>query len=212
MGRYRRLGILSGLIVLGLITLIIAAVIYNYYSPSPKGQGDRLPSSSSDKASDAGGEEFSGTGPRYSPWPMYQGSVKREGRSRFNGPDRGVVKWMFPIDGLFEASPVIALDGTIYIGGHNSKLYAITPNGKLLWTFQTRDINRNAAAIGPDGTIYLPSADNSLYALSHKGKVKWVFTSDGRVNSSPAIGVDGVIYFGFHDKNLYALYPNGVLT
>ncbi len=144
-------------------------------------------------------------------WPMYQGSQSRNGRSQYRGPKKGTIKWKLPVNGLFEASPVLGYDGTIYVGGHNLKFHAVSPYGKLLWTFSTRDINRNSSAIALDGTIYFPSADYSLYALSKNGELKWVFRTDGRVNSSPAIGDDGTIYFGSHDKHLYALNKNGSL-
>jgi outer membrane protein assembly factor BamB len=145
------------------------------------------------------------------PWPMYLGDATRSGRSRFSGPKRGVIRWKFPIEGLFEASPVIGLDGTIYVGSHNCKFYAVGPNGQLRWTFATRDMNRNSAAVAKDGTLYFPSADKSLYALHPDGEIKWVFRTGGRVNSSPAIGTDGAVYFGSHDQHLYALTPDGQL-
>lgn len=145
------------------------------------------------------------------PWSMFQGDLHRTGRSPFVGPKRGIIKWNFPIEGLFEASPVIGVDGVIYAGGDNSRFYAVSPDGRLLWMFQTRDINRNSVAVASDGTLFLPSADHCVYALTPDGMVKWVFTTGGRVNSSPAIDGDGIIYFGSHDENLYAVNPYGTL-
>lgn len=144
-------------------------------------------------------------------WPMFHGDLKRSGRSDNVGPYRGVVRWRYPIEGLFEASPVIGMDGTVYVGGDNSRFYAISPEGRLKWSLNTRDINRNSVSLGADGTIYLPSADRSVYAITPNGDVQWVFTTGGRVNSSPAVDSDGVIYFGCQDRHLYAVNDDGSL-
>ncbi|MCI4626024.1 MAG: PQQ-binding-like beta-propeller repeat protein [Candidatus Magnetoovum sp. WYHC-5] len=145
------------------------------------------------------------------PHPLYRTNSRRTGASPFKGPKRAIIKWRFPIDGLIEASPVIGIDGNIYVSGDNGSFYTLSRNGKLLWKFKTWDMNRNSPAIALDGTIYLPSSDHNIYALTPTGRLKWFYRTDGRINSSPVIDKEGIIYFGAQDKHLYALNPDGSL-
>ena len=104
------------------------------------------------------------------------------------------------------SSPVIGSDGTVYIGSHDNKLYALSgKSGVKLWEFETGDRVSSSSAIGPDGTVYVGSFDKKLYALSGKTGAKlWEFATGGSVLSSPAIGPDGTVYVGSSDKKLYA--------
>lgn len=108
------------------------------------------------------------------------------------------------------AYPTIGTDGTIYIGGYDGYLYAITPSGDLKWTFETGDSIPASVAIGADDTIYIASKDGYLYAISPTGSgnrtdYKWRTYIDNSGRSSPTIGADGTIYVGSSDYNLYAL-------
>jgi len=46
------------------------------------------------------------------------------------------LKWKFKTRGDVESSPVIAQNGTIYVGSLDHYLYAINPNGSLKWKFR----------------------------------------------------------------------------
>ena len=64
--------------------------------------------------------------------------------------------WEFETGAKVWASPAIGLDGTVYIGSWDNKLYAI--NGKTggkLWEFETG--MRASPSIGFDGTVYVGS-------------------------------------------------------
>lgn len=70
-------------------------------------------------------------------------------------PD-GSVRWVYPgiipggVEGL--ATPVVAGDGTVYVGS-TSALYAVTPEGLLKWDYPARGAFFRVPAIGLDGTI-----------------------------------------------------------
>lgn len=64
-----------------------------------------------------------------------------------------------------ESSPAIDVEGTVYIGSSDGKLYAINADGTLKWSFQTKGAIESSPAIGSDGTIYIGSNDNHLYAI-----------------------------------------------
>ena len=70
-----------------------------------------------------------------SPWPMFQHDAQHTGRSPFVGPETNVLKWSFATGGAFGnlSSTAIGLDGTIYAGSQDEKLYAINPDGSLKW-------------------------------------------------------------------------------
>jgi len=65
------------------------------------------------------------------------------------------------------SSPVISLEGTIYIGSNNNYLYALNPDGTLKWKFETGDGIFSSPRISSDGTVYVGSWDGYLYALGN---------------------------------------------
>ena len=69
------------------------------------------------------------------------------------------------------SASAIGSDGTVYVGSHNRKLYAI--NGKTgikLWEFKTRGWVDSSPAIGSDGTVYVGLNDTKLYAIKTDSK------------------------------------------
>ncbi len=176
-----------------------------------------------------------------SPWPMYQGGPKHGGQSSIDTSHvDGTVKWTFQTGEGIESSPVIGKDGTIYVGSHDNKLYAINPNGTLKWSFYVGkplyddkfDVYKgilSTPAVAKDGTIYFSSLSDIFFAINPDGTEKWrhdlPITSD--TWTSPVIGKDGTIYTGaarrkfegsqeseyYEDPigGVYAFNPNGTL-
>ena len=110
-------------------------------------------------------------------------------------------------------SPAIGADGTIYIQGATSALYAYDPQGNRLWKYVDFnsypvgfEVGQRTPAIGLDGTLYV-SADD-LYAVYPNGTRKWRFETEW-CHSSPAIGPDGTIYVMSGQDNLVAVNPDG---
>ena len=131
-------------------------------------------------------------------------------------------------DGLWEAtaadsitcSPAVGADGTVYVGGDDGTLYAVTAAGASKWKFSSGStFDTSAVAVGDDGTVYAGAANGTLYALTAAGAVKWRFTVPtptdptltNAIASSPAIASDGTVYFKAADNNLYALTAAGAL-
>ena len=142
------------------------------------------------------------------PWPMFHHDLRHTGLSPYNGPQTADQKWNFTTGNLL-SSPAIGVDGTIYVGSYDNKLYAINPDGTEKWHFIIGSWIGTSPAIASDGTIYVGSHDNKLYAINPDGTEKWHFTTGHRVESSPAIGSDGTIYVGSCDNKLYAINPDG---
>jgi len=123
----------------------------------------------------------------------------------------------------FGSSPVIDLDGTIYITVTNDTygaLYAINPDGTLKWKYSTGMIYATSPIIGSDGTIYLADYDGVVYALNSNGTLKWSYTliyKDSGVNyhvniyyNTLSIGSDGTIYIASHNGRFISKSKNEV--
>jgi outer membrane protein assembly factor BamB len=69
-----------------------------------------------------------------------------------------------PVCGHDFASPIIDTDGTIYIGGTDGALYAITKEGRLKWRALTPDEDaiRASAVIDKKSIVYF-GAENGVY-------------------------------------------------
>ena len=158
-------------------------------------------------------------------------------------PD-GSLKWKISIDGHTQSStaikipfadatlaetPLIGIDGTIYVGGSES-FYAINPDGSIKWEIPIGVATR--PVISTDGTIYYFGTDGhtipyglgyGLYAVNPDGSIKWsrdfdnlaslevwhqsygqVWINIFHTSRTPTLGVDGTIYIGIN-KNLWAI-------
>ncbi len=145
------------------------------------------------------------------PWSMFQRGNKHRGKALAAGPDSLAPAFKVDIDGITEGAPVVAGDGTIYIGNHNGSLMAFDPSGALKWTFETLGVIRGTPLIGADGTVYTGSKDGGLYAVNPDGTLKWVFFTGDTISSSPSLSSDGsVIYFGTYKKGIYAVGTDGL--
>jgi outer membrane protein assembly factor BamB len=176
-----------------------------------------------------------------SPWPMYHGGPRHGGQSKIDTSHvDGTIKWKFKTGGGIESSPAIGADGTIYVGSHDNKLYAVNPDGTLKWKFSAGEPSYDdiykvtkgilaSPAVAKNGTIYFSSLSDKFFAINPDGTEKWRYevpiTSD--TWTSPVIGKDGTIYTGaarrkfegsqeqeyYEDpiSGIYAFTPNGKL-
>jgi outer membrane protein assembly factor BamB len=118
-------------------------------------------------------------------------------------PD-GSIKWVLKdiINNVeIHTTPLIARDGTIYVGGGlTGKLYAVDTDGTKKWELKTLgSIFQVGLNIGLDGTIYLLNSDSpttkaKLTAVNPKGFIEWYYENENINYSSPtgnAISPDG---------------------
>ncbi|MBO9131245.1 immunoglobulin-like domain-containing protein [Bacillus sp. 165] len=114
----------------------------------------------------------------------------------------GLVKWSITTGADNGASPVIAEDGTLYLGaianGNGSKngIYAINLDGTEKFFVETGTGIVTSPSIGSDGTIYVLDKLGTLYAISPYGMKKWTFETRLYTSypTTPVIGKDGTIY------------------
>jgi outer membrane protein assembly factor BamB len=137
---------------------------------------------------------------------MFHYNSARSGVSPASSPTPGDPPWtIFTGNGL--SSPVVAEDGTVYIGG-SSNLTALNPNGTVKWTKGIGASTRSTPAISPDGDIIIGSgstSDRKVYAYKPDGTVRWTYTTGADISSSACFATDGTIYIGGRDSYLYAL-------
>jgi outer membrane protein assembly factor BamB len=94
--------------------------------------------------------------------------------------------------------PVLAADGTIYVGSSDRNIYAYNPDGTQKWGFPMIGRAVFSPAIGADGTIYSGCLLDEFYAINPDGTEKWsVDTFSLGVSASPAVGAEGTIYVAF---------------
>lgn len=130
-------------------------------------------------------------------------------------PD-GTSKWSTTLSGPVNSSPVIASDGTIYIGSSGD----LRPMAKTNPFDPPPDRPQiSYDRINPcDPTTSIPPSDadpsypvnGHVYAINPDGTIKWDFKALGDVDSSAAIAADGTIYIG-SDYATYA-YKGGDTT
>lgn len=77
----------------------------------------------------------------------------------------GTLKWSYETGDGVSSSPAIGMDGTVYVGSDDDRLYAIHPDGTKKWAFKLGGIP-TSPTIGRDGTIYVGCSDGNLYAIN----------------------------------------------
>ncbi len=112
-----------------------------------------------------------------------------------------------------DSAMAVGDDSTIYACPVDSRLVAVTADGRFKWEFKTKTYSRNHATpvIAVDGTIYFASADGTLYALGPDGTLKWALdATGGPISVTPILAEDGTIYV-VNGSALVAVSPEGKL-
>ncbi|QSG13424.1 WD40/PQQ-like beta propeller repeat containing protein (plasmid) [Halapricum desulfuricans] len=129
----------------------------------------------------------------------------------------GTVKWQIETGHVIFSAPTI-VGGTVYVGSHDSNLYAIDiRSGTIEWRFETNAEIFTTPSVA-NGTVYFGSGrkDAHIYAVDTKtGREQWRFKTGeyedfvsaydegGIFNAMPI--KNGVLYAGGIDERLYAL-------
>lgn len=130
-------------------------------------------------------------------WQQYQSNASTQGFVPFPTRPATSPKWQVEVGPVSFASPVIGLDGTVYIGNLTGELLAIDPNGNIRWRRQL-DVRGSfisgSAAIDANGNIYIITtyrarvrdhrngqtivskvARSRLHSLNPDGSLRWTF-------------------------------------
>ena len=148
-------------------------------------------------------------------WPKFRANARQDGRSEVRPTLAGGALWAFPTGKGIFSSPVVAADGTIYIGSADRTFYALWPDGSVRWQKLTGEIIDSAALLDDQGRVYFGSGDGHLYALdAATGAEVWRLAADPPAESGAlinwfegnvAIGPDGTLYAPNDNFVLYAV-------
>ena len=122
------------------------------------------------------------------------------------------LRWKFETHGEIWSSPAIGIDGTVYVGSLDHRVYAIGEDGNFRWAYETFGPIWSSPAVAGDGTVYVASVDRNLYALArgtrevvHQARQLRVFVAFARARRHGlsrleqwqlhAIGYDGKFRF-----------------
>ncbi|MCU0299039.1 MAG: PQQ-binding-like beta-propeller repeat protein, partial [Candidatus Nanopelagicales bacterium] len=157
-------------------------------------------------------------------WPTMRHDLRNTGASDLPGLDPGTKPWSFQTGKGIFSTPVIAADGTTYVGSADHNLYGLSEEGQEVWRFETGEIIDTAPALLDDDSLIIGSGDEKMYKVStdpavpsHQREV-WSFEPtlppvEGQLVSwwegSPNVGPDGVIYQGNTGGGAYAVNPDG---
>ena len=132
-------------------------------------------------------------------------------------PD-GTIKWKFPTGKReLENAPVVASDGTIYVGSADSIMYAVNPDGTQKWKFKANSpIFQTSGVLGLDGRLYFVSINGMLYALNPDGSESWHLTQNpvfsGTVISEIAMSPTGrSLYLAGRSHSFYSVTVDGAV-
>jgi hypothetical protein len=123
----------------------------------------------------------------------------------------GTQKWNFKLNGSVASSPVVALDGTIYVVSEVS-IFAISSSGIKKWEWKDpKAAGIGSLALAANGTIFTGHVGAGVYlrdimSISPDGVMKWTTNLSGTSHSGLTVGTDGKIYLISNDYGT-ANYP-----
>jgi outer membrane protein assembly factor BamB len=113
-----------------------------------------------------------------SPWPKFRRDAEQTGQSPLSARPGGDL-WDFTTGAGVFSSPVVAGDGTIFVGSADRTFYALAPDGTLRWSFETGEIIDSSGLLDDAGRVVFGSGDGHLYALdAASGEEQWRFEAD----------------------------------
>jgi outer membrane protein assembly factor BamB len=118
---------------------------------------------------------------------------------------RGTTKWSITSSRQSQTSPVIGMDGTVFVayfvrslplpGPNLAEVGAVRTDGTLRWKFPTGQTASPILALSASNVLYVASVTN-LYALSAEtGQVFWQMPSPNNGSfGPPVLDYDGTLY------------------
>src|SRR6267154_376874 len=104
------------------------------------------------------------------PWPVIRHDDGLTSKTEVRGARSGAVRWRFATgERVGTASPVIAADGTVYVGNTAGTFVAVRRDGTLAWRAELGYAIEAAAAVALDGAVYVGSNDGRVHVFDPTG-------------------------------------------
>ena len=118
-------------------------------------------------------------------------------------------KFVQPDLDAFSAAPLLADDGTIFIGSSNDTIYILNSDGTVKTRVDVGGPVNATGALGADGTAYFQTEDSMVVAVRPDGSQPWPtpFQSHGG-NSAPVVGLDGTVFAASDEGSVNAIDPS----
>jgi outer membrane protein assembly factor BamB len=140
-------------------------------------------------------------------WPLSRGDELATGVSQTTLPAKPRVLWKYSTDkNSVETTPAI-VDGVVYIGDMQAKLYALKldtqqPGGEKLWDFPG-ELGFPGSPAVRDGRVYCGDGDGIFYCLqASDAKVIWKQPTEAEIVAGANFWKDKVLV-GSQDSRLY---------
>jgi len=148
--------------------------------------------------------EHLNSAPLGSDWTMYRHDPSRTGAIDITTSPKGELLWSFETGSEIASSPTV-VNGIVYFGSRDHKLYALDANtGQKKWEFRTGSWVESSPAV-VNGVVYFGCNDGKFYALdAATGNKLWDFQTRYAIKSSPAVA-GNMVFFGGDDYFVYAV-------
>jgi len=146
------------------------------------------------------------------PWPEFQRTTSRLGRTATIGPQTPRIEWSIQFDfsnssGDIGASPVMDSEGRIFLGGREGLACVDSVNRVLVWEFPVSDSIDSAASVY-QGRVLFGSANDTFYCVdASSGAELWSAPALPHPNRGQAAAGnpgDGIVYYPSELDVLYA--------
>jgi len=148
--------------------------------------------------------------PEPGPPRMFRNDRRHTGRSPYRGPARNAVAWKFRTGGRISAQPVVAPNGTIYVGSHDHFFYALGPDGSLRWKRDLGERVYATALVDDAGNVYVGSDADFFWSFAPDGTLRWKLSTEGDADTGAARAANGRIHFAA-GNDVYAIEQDGVV-
>jgi hypothetical protein len=97
------------------------------------------------------------------------------------------------------------MDGTVYCGGSDGRVFALSPAGQLKWSVPLGGEISGTPALAADGSLYVGTGGRRVFRVSDQGQVLGEFDTEHGVQGSPLIRPDGDVLVSDGSRTLYLL-------
>src|SRR5205085_4661621 len=117
-------------------------------------------------------------------------------------------RWTVALGDRVYSTPLVADDGTVYVGSDAKRFFAISSAGVIAWKIDLDGEADSGASFDKDGRVVF-AAGAQVLAARRGGDVAWRFTARGKVFTARAITHEGLGVSGSQDDHAYELHADG---